>query len=90
MVAVLQASAQSRKAIQAANICNVMEWSATTISACLAGAVAICGGFAPFISQGMIDVTGSKMAPTTYAMAATVVSFLTMIRLHEPAHEPLR
>jgi hypothetical protein len=90
MVAVRQASAQSRKAIHAANICNIMDWYDFGMFDYLAGAVAICGGFAPFISQGMIDVTGSKMAPTTYAMAATVVSFLTMIRLHEPAHEPLR
>ncbi len=60
------------------------------MSSSYALAVAIFGGFAPFISQWLIDVTGSRMAPTAYVMAAALVSFLTIARLRETAHHPLR
>src|SRR6201996_8626790 len=62
----------------------------TWMSSSYALAVAIFGGFAPFISQWLIDVTGSKMAPTAYVMAAALISFLTISRLRETAHQPLR
>jgi MHS family proline/betaine transporter-like MFS transporter len=62
----------------------------TWMSSSYALAVAIFGGFAPFIAQWLIDETGSKMAPTAYVMAAAAVSFLTIIRLRETAHHPLR
>ncbi len=62
----------------------------TWMSSSYALAVAIFGGFAPFIAQWLIDTTGSKMAPTAYVMAAAVVSFLTIARLQETAHRPLR
>ncbi len=62
----------------------------TWMSSSYALAVAIFGGFAPFISQWLIDETGSKMAPTAYVMAAAVVSFITIARLRETAHDPLR
>ncbi|HET6606000.1 MAG TPA: MFS transporter [Rhodopila sp.] len=62
----------------------------TWMSSSYALAVAIFGGFAPLISQYLIDVTGSKMAPTAYVMAAAVISFLTISRLRETAHQPLR
>ncbi len=62
----------------------------TWMSSSYALAVAVFGGFAPFISQWLIDETGSKMAPTAYVMAAAAVSFVTIIRLPETAHEPLR
>jgi MFS transporter, MHS family, proline/betaine transporter len=62
----------------------------TWMSSSYALAVAVFGGFAPFISQWLIDVTGSKMAPTAYVMAAAAVSFFTILRLRETAHQPLR
>ncbi|MEA2742900.1 MAG: transporter, family, proline/betaine transporter [Acetobacteraceae bacterium] len=62
----------------------------TWMSSSYALAVAIFGGFAPFISQWLIDTTGSKMAPTAYVMAAAVVSFITIMGLRETAHDPLR
>jgi MHS family proline/betaine transporter-like MFS transporter len=62
----------------------------TWMSSSYALAVAIFGGFAPFVSQWLIDHTGSKMAPTAYVMAAAAVSFVTIISLRETAHEPLR
>jgi MHS family proline/betaine transporter-like MFS transporter len=60
------------------------------MSSSYALAVAIFGGFAPFISQWLIEATGSKMAPTAYVMAAAAISFATIARLRETAHEPLR
>lgn len=62
----------------------------TWMSSSYALAVAIFGGFAPFISQWLIDATGSRMAPTAYVMAAAAVSFVTIIGLRETAHQPLR
>ena len=62
----------------------------TWMSSSYALAVAIFGGFAPFISQWLIDVTGSKMAPTAYVMAAAAISFWVIVGLRETAHEPLR
>jgi MHS family proline/betaine transporter-like MFS transporter len=60
------------------------------MSSSYALAVAIFGGFAPFVAQWLIDVTGSKMAPTVYVMAAAAVSFVVILRLRETAHEALR
>jgi len=60
------------------------------MSSSYALAVATFGGFAPFISQWLIDTTGSRMAPTADGMAAAVVSFTTIFRLRETAREPLR
>ncbi len=62
----------------------------TWMSSSYALAVAIFGGFAPFISQWLIDITGSKMAPTAYVMAAAAISFITIAGLRETAHRPLR
>ncbi|MDR3537364.1 MAG: MFS transporter [Acetobacteraceae bacterium] len=61
----------------------------TWMSSSYALAVAIFGGFAPFISQWLIDATGSRMAPTAYVMASALVSFLVILRLRETAHRPL-
>jgi MHS family proline/betaine transporter-like MFS transporter len=62
----------------------------TWMSSSYALAVAIFGGFAPFIAQALIDWTGSKMAPTAYVMAAAFISFVVIVRLRETAHHPLR
>lgn len=52
-------------------------------------AVAIFGGFAPFVATWLIRLTGSPMAPTYYVMAAAVVSFLVILSFRETAHRPL-
>ena len=62
----------------------------TWMSSSYALAVALFGGFAPFVSQWLIDTTGSKMAPTAYVMAAAAVSFVVIAGLRETAHKPLR
>jgi MFS transporter, MHS family, proline/betaine transporter len=62
----------------------------TWMSSSYALAVAIFGGFAPFISQWLIDTTGSRLSPTAYVMAAAAVSFVTIMTMPETAHQPLR
>ena len=41
--------------------------------------VAIFGGFAPFINAWLIEVTGSKLAPSFYLMLAAVISLAALI-----------
>jgi MHS family proline/betaine transporter-like MFS transporter len=40
--------------------------------------VTIFGGFAPFFAQSLIDVTGSKLAPSFYII---VTAFLSLVAL---------
>ena len=53
-------------------------------------AVAIFGGFAPFIATWLIQLTGSTLAPAFYLMAAAIVTFVVVLRIKETAFEPLR
>jgi MHS family proline/betaine transporter-like MFS transporter len=53
-------------------------------------AVAIFGGFAPFIATWLIGATGSSMAPAYYVMAGSAVSFLVIRQMPETAHTELR
>ena len=53
-------------------------------------AVAIFGGFSPFVATWLIARTGSPLSPAIYVMAAAVISFLVILRLPETAHRPLR
>jgi MHS family proline/betaine transporter-like MFS transporter len=53
-------------------------------------AVAIFGGFAPFISVWLIDRFASPIAHVFYLIAAAVVSTLVIWRLRETAFEELR
>ena len=53
-------------------------------------AVAIFGGFAPFIAQWLIGVTGSNLAPAFYLIAAAAITFVVVLRIRETAFEPLR
>jgi MFS transporter, MHS family, proline/betaine transporter len=41
--------------------------------------VAIFGGFAPFINTWLIEVTGSKLAPSFYLMLAAAVSLVALL-----------
>ena len=52
-------------------------------------AVAIFGGFAPYIATWLIGATGSPLAPTYYLIAAAIVSTLVIVNLRETAHAKL-
>jgi MHS family proline/betaine transporter-like MFS transporter len=52
-------------------------------------AVAIFGGFAPFISVYLIDKFASPLAHTYYLIGAAVVSTVVIAMMRETAHEPL-
>jgi MHS family proline/betaine transporter-like MFS transporter len=52
-------------------------------------AVAIFGGFAPFISVYLIDKFASPLAHTFYLIAAAIVSTVVIAMMRETAHEPL-
>jgi metabolite-proton symporter len=53
-------------------------------------AVAIFGGFAPFIAVWLISTFNSPLAHTYYLIAAAVVSTIVIATLRETAHEDLR
>ena len=60
-------------------------WMSTSYSL----AVAIFGGFAPFIATWLIARTGSPLAPTYYLIAAAIVSTGVFLSLRETAFEKL-
>ena len=45
-------------------------------------AVAVFGGFAPFFAQSLIDITGSKLAPSYYTMATASLSLAALVELN--------
>jgi MFS transporter, MHS family, proline/betaine transporter len=45
-------------------------------------AVTIFGGFAPFFAQSLVDLTGSKLAPSYYIMATALLSLVSLLILH--------
>jgi len=53
-------------------------------------AVAIFGGFAPYVATWLIRETGNPVAWVYYVMAAAAVSGIVIYRLEETAHQPLR
>ena len=53
-------------------------------------AVAIFGGFAPFIATWLIKQTGNPLAPALYVIAAAVITFVILTRIRETAFTPLR
>jgi MFS family permease len=53
-------------------------------------AVAIFGGFAPFIATWLIAETGSPIAPVYYVIASAVVTAAVIVGLRERAQEELR
>jgi MFS transporter, MHS family, proline/betaine transporter len=60
-------------------------WMSTAYSL----AVAIFGGFAPFIATWLIAETGSPMAPTYYVIASAIVTTIVFLRLRETAFHRL-
>ena len=53
-------------------------------------AVAIFGGFAPFIATWLVKSTGLSYAPGFYLIAAAVVTGFVVLRTPETAFKPLR
>src|SRR5437763_3441020 len=53
-------------------------------------AVAIFGGFAPFIATFLVHETGSTQAPAFYVIAAAVVTGLILLKVPGTAFKPLR
>jgi MHS family proline/betaine transporter-like MFS transporter len=53
-------------------------------------AVAIFGGFAPFIATFLVRETGSVYAPAFYVIAAAIVTGLILLKVRETAFTPLR
>ena len=62
----------------------------TWMSAGYSVAVAVFGGFAPFIATWLIARTGSAAAPSFYVMAAAAVSMVVIVGMEETARKPLR
>jgi MHS family proline/betaine transporter-like MFS transporter len=53
-------------------------------------AVAIFGGFAPFIATFLVRETGSNYAPAAYVILAAVVTGVILLKTRETAFQPLR
>lgn len=53
-------------------------------------AVALFGGFAPFIATWLIRETGSPLAPAFYVITAAVITFVILTQIRETAFEKLR
>lgn len=52
-------------------------------------AVAIFGGFAPFIMQALVTLSGSSLAPAFWVMGTSVAGFIAVCFLKESARKPL-
>jgi MHS family proline/betaine transporter-like MFS transporter len=52
-------------------------------------AVAVFGGFAPFIATYLIAFSGSKQAPAAYVITAAVVTLVILLKTRERAFGPL-
>ena len=52
-------------------------------------AVAIFGGFAPFIMQALVTMSGSSLAPAFWVMGTSVAGFIAVCFLKESARKPL-
>jgi MHS family proline/betaine transporter-like MFS transporter len=59
----------------------------TALSTSYGFAVAIFGGFAPYIAQFLIRLTGDPVSPAYYVMAAGLVSFISVLYVKERARE---
>jgi MHS family proline/betaine transporter-like MFS transporter len=52
-------------------------------------AVAVFGGFAPYVATWLIGATGSPLSPTLYLIGAALVSTAVVLALPETAHDAL-
>jgi MHS family proline/betaine transporter-like MFS transporter len=62
----------------------------TWLSIAYSAAVAVFGGFAPYIATRLVGVMGSPVAPSIYLVAAAAVSTLVILRFDETAFRELR
>jgi MHS family proline/betaine transporter-like MFS transporter len=53
-------------------------------------AVAIFGGFAPFIATFLVRVTDNSRAPAVYVIIAAIITLVVLLRTRETAFAPLR
>ena len=53
-------------------------------------AVAIFGGFAPFIATFLVRVTDNSHAPAVYVITAAIITLVILLRTRETAFAPLR
>jgi metabolite-proton symporter len=53
-------------------------------------AVALFGGFAPYIATWLIKLTGNPLAPAFYVIAAAVITLVILTRIRETAFSPLK
>jgi MHS family proline/betaine transporter-like MFS transporter len=53
-------------------------------------AVAIFGGFAPFIATWLVRETGSVYAPAAYLIGSAIITGVVVLRTRETAFSPLR
>jgi MHS family proline/betaine transporter-like MFS transporter len=60
----------------------------TALSVSYGFAVAIFGGFAPYIATFLVRMTGDVLAPSYYVMAAAVVSGIAVLFVHERHRAP--
>lgn len=60
----------------------------TALSVSYGFAVAIFGGFAPYISTFLVHVTGNPLAPSFYVMAAALASGIAVLFVHERHRAP--
>jgi MFS transporter, MHS family, proline/betaine transporter len=60
----------------------------TALSVSYGFAVAIFGGFAPYISTFLVKVTANPLAPSFYVMAAALISGIAVTFVHERHTEP--
>ncbi|WP_230951600.1 MFS transporter [Burkholderia diffusa] len=53
-------------------------------------ATAVFGGFGSLISESLIKLTGSQIAPSYYVICTAIVSLVSILAMKETAHQPLR
>ena len=63
---------------------------ATWVGISSAFSVTIFGGFAPYISQSLVEWTGATTSPAYYVVAVAVLTAVTLFLTHETAHGDLR
>ncbi|MFI5014518.1 MAG: MFS transporter [Hyphomicrobiales bacterium] len=61
----------------------------TALSLSYGFAVAIFGGFAPFVAQWLVGATGNPMSPAFYVLAAALASVIAVWTMKEPMNNPL-
>jgi MHS family proline/betaine transporter-like MFS transporter len=88
MVALLSLYAGSSPAAYAELFPTRVRYTALSIGYNIA--VAMFGGFAPFIATWLIRETGDPLAPALYVIAAAVVTFAIVARGRETAFLPLK